>query len=122
MLRFTPDHEWVRLEGDVATIGISDYAQRELGDITYVDLPAVGDAVASGDAFCVVESVKAASDVFAPVSGVVAAINEALEEATELINTAAESDGWFCTISGVTADELDELMTPEQYVEYCDTL
>ncbi len=122
MIRFTADHEWVRLEGDTATVGISDYAQRELGDITYVELPQVGDKFKMGDAFCVVESVKAASDVFAPLAGTIATINEQLADAPEIINEAAESDGWLCTISGVDASTLEELMTPQQYEEYCKSL
>ncbi len=122
MVRFTEDHEWIRLEGDNAVIGISDYAQRELGDITYVELPEVGAEYAAGDSFCVVESVKAASDVFAPVDGKVASVNESLEDAPEMINDAAESEGWICTMSGVDAAVLEGLMTADEYNAYCQTL
>lgn len=118
MTRFTRDHEWIRLENGTATIGISDFAQHELGDITFIELPAVGQTVKTGDALCVVESVKAASDVYAPAGGTVATVNSALEDAPETVNQAAETDGWICTLSGVTEGDLDGLMTPEQYAAF----
>jgi glycine cleavage system H protein len=116
---YTKDHEWVRVEGTVATVGISDYAQHTLGDITFVDLPKVGKAVKAGDSLCVVESVKAASDVYAPVGGTVASVNAALSGAPEMINQSAEGDGWICTLSSVSAAELAGLMTAEQYAAFC---
>lgn len=119
MTKYTKDHEWVRVEGATATVGISDYAQHTLGDITFVDLPKVGKAVKQGDSLCVVESVKAASDVYAPVGGAVASVNAALSGAPETINQSAEGDGWICTLSGVNAAELDGLMTAEQYAAFC---
>jgi glycine cleavage system H protein len=118
MTRFTREHEWIRLENDMATIGISDFAQHELGDITFIELPAVGKTVKTGDALCVIESVKAASDVYAPAGGTVAAVNTALEDAPETVNQAAEDAGWICTLSGVTEADLDGLMTPEQYAAF----
>lgn len=118
MLRFTTDHEWVRLEGDTATVGISDYAQNSLGDITFVELPPVGKKVQKGDVLGVVESVKAASDIFAPVGGVVKAVNDNLDATPELVNDAAESDGWLCALEGVAATELEGLMTAEQYASF----
>jgi len=97
-MRFTKDHEWVRIDGDVATVGITTHAQDQLGDITFVELPEVGRSVDKGDAFAVVESVKAASDVYAPVAGEVIEVNGALDESPQLVNEAAESDGWFARI------------------------
>ncbi len=120
--RYTRTHEWVRLEGDEAVSGITDYAQEHLSDIVFVELPAEGDHFDKGEVYGVVESVKAASDVFAPLAGTIATINEQLADAPEIINEAAESDGWLCTISGVDASTLEELMTPQQYEEYCKSL
>ena len=119
MTRYTADHEWIRLEGGIATVGISNHAQEELGDITYIELPTVGQTLKHGDSLGVVESVKAASDIFAPAGGTVATVNTALEDAPETINAAAESDGWICTLTGVDPTELADLMTPSQYAEFC---
>ena len=94
MRYYTDEHEWIDVEGDIATVGITDYAQGQLGDITYVDLPAAGTALKKGDAPCVVDSVKAASDVYSPVSGTVSAANAALEGEPELVNTDPEASGW----------------------------
>jgi glycine cleavage system H protein len=91
---FTADHEWIAVEGDTATVGITDYAQSQLGDITFVELPAVGASLGKGDSASVVDSVKAASDVYAPVSGAVTEVNPALEDAPELVNSAPEGEGW----------------------------
>src|SRR6185369_13911238 len=91
---YTKDHEWIAVEGETGTVGITDYAQGQLGDITFVELPEPGSAVKQGDAPCVVDSVKAASDVYPPVSGEVTDINEALADAPELVNTEAEAGGW----------------------------
>ena len=118
MTRYTADHEWIRLEGGIATVGISNHAQEELGDITYIELPTVGQTLKHGDTLGVVESVKAASDVYAPAGGTVATVNSALEDAPETVNQAAETDGWICTLSGVTEGDLDGLMTPEQYAAF----
>jgi glycine cleavage system H protein len=112
---FTQDHEWIAVEGDTATVGITDYAQSQLGDITFVELPAEGAAVKQGDSVCVVDSVKAASDVYAPVSGTVTALNEALADQPELVNSAAGSDGWLWKMTLADAGELDGLMDEAAY-------
>lgn len=110
-------HEWVRNEGDgTVTVGITDYAQDSLGDIVYVELPAVGDELDTGQEAGVVESVKAASDVYAPVAGTVVAINEALEENPELINASPYGDGWFYRLKVANADELEELLDADGYL------
>ncbi len=119
MTRYTKDHEWIRLEGETATVGISDYAQQALGDITYIELPVVGTTIRKGDGLCVIESVKAASDVYAPAAGTVATVNARLADAPETINASPEGDGWICTLSGVKPADLDEWMTPEAYAEFC---
>lgn len=111
---FTKDHEWLRVEGDEATVGITDHAQQALGDITFVDLPKVGKVVKARDSLLVVESVKAASDVYAPVAGTVSAVNDVLAGAPELINQSAQTDGWLCKLKPFTPDFKD-LMTAEQY-------
>jgi len=109
-LKYTKEHEWVRIEGDIATFGISDHAQEALGDIVFVELPEIGRELTPGDAFAVVESVKAVSDVYAPLAGEVIAVNEMLEEAPEKINTDPYGAGWIVRvkISGDTAELLDE--------------
>ena len=118
MKRYTKEHEWVELNGDVATVGITAHAADELGDITYVELPAVGKVVAAGAAMSVVESVKAASDVFAPVGGKVVEVNGAMESDPSVVNSSAEGTGWFCKLSGVNKAEVEALMTAEQYADY----
>ena len=118
-VRYTKDHEWARLEGDTAVVGISDYAQRQLGDITFVDMPRVGTQLKQGNELGVVESVKAASDIYAPVSGVIKEINEDLETAPEAVNADPLGKGWFCRIGGVEAGEFDKLLTEEQYADLC---
>ena len=119
MMRYTEEHEWVRLEGDTATVGITNFAQQELGDITFVDPPDMGKTVKKGEDLCVVESVKAASDIYAPVGGTVATVNTNLDDTPEMINDAPESDGWICTLSGVDATDFEGLMTAAQYAEFC---
>ncbi len=115
---FTEDHEWIDVAGDSGTVGISDYAQGQLGDITYVDLPAEGAIFAKGDSACVVDSVKAASDVYAPVSGSISAVNDALGDAPELVNTDAEEGGWLFRIALSDAGELASLMDEAGYAEF----
>lgn len=115
---FTRDHEWIAVEGDTATVGITDYAQGQLGDITFVDLPAEGAAVAQGDSVCVVDSVKAASDVYSPVSGTIAALNAALAEQPELVNTAAEGAGWLWRMTVADPAQLGALMDEAAYKTY----
>ena len=115
---FSQDHEWIDVDGDVGTVGITDYAQGQLGDITYVDLPEVGAAVKKGDAPCVVDSVKAASDVYAPVSGEVTDVNEVLADQPELVNTDAEVGGWLFRLVLSDPAELDGLMDKAAYDAY----
>ena len=120
--RYTKDHEWIRLDGDVATVGITEHAQSALGDIVYVELPEIGRKVEKGGEAAVVELVKAASDVYAPVSGEVVAVNEALDGAPATINEDAEGKGWFFRLKLSTPAQLDALMSAEQYKEYLATL
>ena len=121
-LRYTESHEWVRRDADgTVTIGITDHAQTALGDLVYVELPAVGRKLAAREAAAVVESVKAASEIFAPVSGEVVEINETLAEKPELINTDPYGDGWMIRVRMSDATELDDLMNAEEYEEYCET-
>ena len=112
---YTQDHEWIEVDGATGTVGITDYAQGQLGDITYVDLPEVGAAVKKGDAPCVVDSVKAASDVYAPASGTVSAVNEALGDAPELVNSDAETGGWLFRLTLADPGELAGLMDRAAY-------
>jgi glycine cleavage system H protein len=120
--RYTKDHEWIRLDGEVATVGISEHAQNALGDIVYVELPAIGKKVEKGGEAAVVESVKAASDVYAPLGGEVVAINDALDGSPATINEDAEGKGWFFRLKLSDPAQLNELMTAEQYKEYLTTL
>ena len=121
-MHFSKDHEWVRFDGDVATVGISKHAADALGDVVFVEVPEVGKVVSKGDGFAVVESVKAASDVYAPVSGEVVESNDALATAPETVNSAAETDGWFAKIKVSDASQLDALMDQAAYDEYLTTL
>lgn len=117
-LKFHKSHEWVRVEGNGrATIGISDHAQGLLGDLVYVELPSVGDQVEAGNACAVVESVKAASDVYAPISGKVVEVNVALADKPETINEDAYGDGWMFVLEIEDADQLNELLGPDDYAE-----
>ncbi len=121
-VKFTKDHEWIRVEGDEGTIGISDYAQNSLGDIVFVELPSAGTTLAKGDEAAVVESVKAASEIYSPVSGEVTAANDGLGNDPSLVNTSAMDDGWFYKIKLADALELDGLMDEDQYKEYVEGL
>jgi glycine cleavage system H protein len=120
--RYTKDHEWIRLDGDVATVGITEHAQGQLGDIVYVELPQIGRKVAQGDETAVVESVKAASDIYAPASGEVVAVNEALDGAPATINEEAEGKGWFFRLKLSAPEQLNELMDEAQYKAFLATL
>jgi glycine cleavage system H protein len=120
--RYTKDHEYVRVEGDSAVVGISDYAQEQLGDVVYVELPAVGKTLDKGAEAAVVESVKAASEVYAPVSGEVVEVNGELEGAPGAINEDPAGKGWFLKLKLKNPSELEELMTEEQYREYVASL
>ncbi|MCL4393666.1 MAG: glycine cleavage system protein GcvH [Chloroflexi bacterium] len=113
--KYAGSHEWVKMEGDLAVIGISDYAQDQLGDVVFVELPAVGAVLEAGKALGVVESVKAASDVFAPISGKVEAINEQLASSPETVNKDALGSGWFVKVRPSNANEADKLMDAATY-------
>ncbi len=114
-MKFSEEHEWIRLEGDIGTVGITDYAQDQLGDVVYVELPQVGKQVKQGDEMAVVESVKAASEVYAPVSGEVTEVNETLSDAPETVNADALGAGWFVKIRLGDPSELDKLMDETAY-------
>lgn len=116
--RYTKEHEWVHVEAGAGTIGITDHAQKELGDIVYVELPKLGAVVEQGKAFAVVESVKAASDIFAPISGEVVAINDALTNAPETLNADPHGAGWIAKIKLSVPEEIDRLLSPSDYQTY----
>lgn len=118
MKRISQDHEWVEVKDGVATVGITAHAAEELGDVTFVELPDTGLTVAQGDSLGVVESVKAASDIYAPVGGTVSEVNGKLDDNPELINSDAESDGWICKLNEVEESDMDSLMTEEEYAEF----
>jgi len=117
---YTKEHEWIAVEGDTATVGITDFAQGQLGDIVFVEVPSAGTQVTQGGEAAVVESVKAASDVYAPVSGEIVEGNPALEEDPSLVNTAPESDGWFFKIRLSDNSQLNGLMNAEEYKAFVD--
>ncbi|MBD3380120.1 MAG: glycine cleavage system protein GcvH [Candidatus Omnitrophica bacterium] len=117
-LKYTRDHEWVKMEGGEAVIGITEHAQKELGDITFVELPETGADVSKGDGFATIESVKAASDVYAPVSGKVSAVNEELESSPELINRYPYGQGWICKINVDGDPGAEGLMDAEAYAQF----
>jgi len=120
-LKYAASHEWVRrLDDDVVEVGISDYAQESLGDVVYVELPEVGSDVTAGDECCAVESVKAASDIYAPLSGEIAAINDALEDEPELLNEAPYAGGWMFRIKASDMSELDNLLDADAYLSQVD--
>ncbi len=119
--RYSKDHEWVRVDGEVATVGISDHAQEQLGDVVFVELPEVGRKVEQNGAMAVVESVKAASDVYAPISGEVAEVNAALGDDPSLVNRDAEGAGWFCKLKVAKPAELDQLMDAEAYRSFAES-
>ena len=116
--RYTETHEWVRVEGDLATAGITDYAQVQLSDVVYVELPEVGDAFDQGEVFATVESVKTAADVYMPIGGEITEVNEDLSASPELVNKDAFGGGWFVQFTPSDPSELDGLMTPEEYQEH----
>lgn len=115
---YTKDHEWVRIEGGAAVCGVSTHAAEQLGDVVYVELPAVGRRVKQGEAMAVVESAKAASDVYAPISGEVIAVNEALSDAPQLVNEGAETQGWFVKLAPANAAEAGALMDAAAYAQF----
>ena len=119
---FTKEHEWIDVDGDTATVGITDYAQSQLGDVVFVEVPEAGRQLTQGGEAAVVESVKAASDVYAPVSGEVTEGNSALTDTPDLVNTAADSDGWFFKLRLSNASQLDALMDEAAYQEFVSSL
>ena len=119
---FTQDHEWVDVDGDVGTVGISEYAQSQLGDVVYVDVPEAGKTLSKGDEAAVVESVKAASDVYSPVSGTVTEGNAALTDDSSLVNSEAEAAGWFFKLTLSDPSELDSLMDEAAYATFVEGL
>ncbi len=118
-LYYTSSHEWVRREDDTVVVGITDHAQDAMGDLVYVELPEVGDEVQAGDEAGVVESVKAASDIYAPVSGKIVAINEDLADSPELVNRDPYHDGWLFRVQLSDASELEELLQADEYRDFC---
>jgi glycine cleavage system H protein len=119
---FTKEHEWVKVDGTVGTVGISDHAAHELGDITFVELPKIGAVVKQFGILGSIESVKAASDIFAPLSGKVVTVNDALDSAPEVVNESAEDAGWMAQVEISDVSELKNLMNQEQYNDYLKTL
>ncbi|RKX42711.1 MAG: glycine cleavage system protein GcvH [Thermotogae bacterium] len=120
MKRFTKTHEWIQVENSVGTIGITEYAQEKLGDVVYADLPEVGKTVKKGEILLSLESVKAASDVYAPVSGKVVEVNAALEDKPEIVNKDAEGEGWLVKVEIIDPAELDDLLNEEDYKKLCE--
>ena len=120
--RYTKEHEWIRLDGDAAIVGITEHAQSQLGDVVFVELPEIGKSFAAGDEAAMVESVKAASEVYAPAGGEVIAVNDALADAPATVNEDAEGKGWFLKLKLADPAELEKLMTAQQYKEFVATL
>lgn len=121
-VKYQESHEWARLEGDLVVVGVSDYAQDELGDVVFVELPDLGKALKKGDAFGVVESVKAASDLYMPVGGEIAAVNDLLKDTPETINESPFENGWIIKIKATDTSELDGLMSAAQYKTFTEGL
>ena len=120
--RFTKDHEWVTLDGDIATVGITDHAQEQLGELVFIELPELEREVAAGEACAVVESVKAASDVYAPLAGKVAEVNDTITEEPAIVNNDAEGEGWFFRLELNDTADFDALMDQDAYDEYLESL
>lgn len=114
-IKYTEDHEWVRIDGDIATVGITEYAQEQLGDIVFIDLPEAGAEMAQGDDAAVIESVKAASDIYAPISGEIGEVNDALDAEPAIVNQDAQGEGWLFTLTVSDVGELDNLMDADAY-------
>jgi len=117
-VKYTKEHEWIKVDGKIATMGITDYAQEQMGDIVYVELPDDGELISKGDAFGVVESVKSVSDVYAPISGKVVEINEPLKDNPETVNEDPYNEGWICKIEMSDTNELNDLMDAKEYEEF----
>ena len=120
-LRYSSDHEWIRQEGNIVTIGITEFAQDALGDVVFVDIPEIGATVAASDSFTEVESTKSVSDIYAPVSGTVSAVNTALEDHPELLNSDPYGEGWICSITMSDPTELDGLLDAAAYAALTET-
>ena len=118
MIKYSKEHEWIKVDGDEGTVGISDYAQKSLGDIVFVEVPDVGASFGQGDEVAVVESVKAASEIYTPVGGEITAVNDALAGDPSLVNTSPMDDGWFYKIKMAEAGELDDLMDQAAYADF----
>ena len=116
--KYTEDHEWVQMDGDMATVGITKHAQESLGDIVFIDLPTVGKVVKAKDELCVIESVKAASDIYSPIDGEVSEVNEKLSDEAALVNQDAENEGWIFKIKVSNTDQFQDLMSLEQYLAF----
>ena len=117
-IKYSDQHEWVRVDGDTGTVGISDFAQEQLGDVVFIELPNIGKAVVQGEEVAVVESVKAASEIYSPISGVVIEVNEALVDQPGTVNEAAEVEGWFFKLKLADLSELDDLMDSDDYTMF----
>ena len=120
-LRYLATHEWAKLDGDLVVVGISDHAQDALGDVVFVELPEIGATFAAGDEVAVVESVKAASDIFAPISGSIVEVNEALDDAPELVNDSAFENGWFFKLRADNPADLENLLSADDYIKVCES-
>ena len=118
--KYTKDHEWITIEGDIATVGISNHAQESLGDIVFVDLPTLGKVVKAKEELCVIESVKAASDIYSPLDGEVTEINDNLSNDASIVNQDAENEGWIFKIKVSNPDQYNTLMSLDQYLEFLD--
>jgi len=116
--KYTEEHEWINLDGGLATVGVSAHAAHELGDITFIELPEVDMIVKQGDSIGTVESVKAASDIYSPVSGRISAVNTDVEDSPEIVNDSPEEKGWLCKLDNVNEDEMQALMTDAEYEEF----
>ena len=116
-MRYTSSHEWIQIENDVGTVGITDYAQKELGDVVYVELPTIGKKVKIGEEVAVLESTKAAADIYSPVTGEIVEINQKLQDFSEKINSSPEQSGWLFKIKVINKKELEELLSKDQYLE-----
>ena len=121
-MKFTEDHEWVSVKGSEATVGITDYAQKQLGDIVFVEGPKLGSSVKSGDEAGVVESVKAASEIYTPLSGTILIVNKDLEDNPSLLNSAPETDGWIFKLTDINPEDLNNLMDLSSYETFLETL
>ena len=119
-LYYAKTHEWVRMDDDIAVVGITDFAQNQLSDLTFVELPEVGRAVEAGDEVAVLESVKAASDIYAPIAGEIVEVNEVLEDTPELVNNSPYENGWLFKIKFIQEEDVDDLLSAEAYDEICE--